>query len=504
MRSVQITNGSSTCRPLLLRQTKKLIQSHGVDLRSFVKCWLRTWQLFRFLSSVLGAVCVSAATNEPSSAPATEGLISRAARICPEPRQLAWQKREIEVLVHFGINTMTQREWGTGRESPSIFNPAKVNPTQWVEAAKLIDAKGLVLVCKHHDGFCLWPTATTEYSVKSAPWLGGEGDLVKLTSEACRKAGIKFGVYLSPADRHEPTFGTSGYNEVYRNQLRELLTHYGEISEVWMDGAFPDGKADTLDFPSYYSLVRQLQPGAVIVSKGPDVRWIGSEMCVPRPAEWSVIPLSTNLDHCSWSDLRAADLGSRPLLKGAVELHWYPAVADIPLNDDWFWDRDSQRTLKSLYQLQKVYEQSVGRNAGLLINLAPSSAGLIPAADVSRLREFGAWLAESFRIDLLANAKRAKRTLVNGVIEFESQLPEPRFANTLAFGEDITLGQHIEKFTVEANDGVEWREVAAGMTVGWKCIVRWKPQPCSSIRVRVLASRAEPVLAAINLYNIRW
>jgi alpha-L-fucosidase len=456
------------------------------------------------LCTVLGAFCAKAQGVKLKSPPPTDDLIARAARVYPAPRQLAWQQREIEVFVHFGLNTMTQREWGSGKESPSIFNPAHANPTQWVEAAKSINAKGLVLVCKHHDGFCLWPSAATEYSVKAAPWLGGKGDLVKMTSEACRAAGIKFGVYLSPADRHDPSFGTEQYNQVYRLQLRELLTHYGEISEVWMDGAFPDGKAETLDFPSYYSLVRELQPGAVIVSKGPDVRWIGSEMCVPRPAEWSVIPLSTNLDHCSWSDLRAADLGTRPLLNGSVELHWYPAVADIPLNDDWFWDRDSQRTLKSLYQLQQVYEQSVGRNAGLLINLAPSSAGLIPAADVSRLREFGTWLRESFRNDLLTDAKREKRTKEDGVVEFELRLPEPRFATTLAFGEDITSGQHIEKFTVEANDGGEWREVAKGMTVGWKRIVRWKPQPCSAIRVQVLASRAEPVLGAVNLYNIRW
>ena len=227
---------------------------------------------------------VTIAPGEP-----IDSIVSKASRVVPSPNQVAWQEREFIAFAHFGMNTFTDREWGDGKESPALFNPTDLDARQWVQAFKAAGMRLLILTAKHHDGFCLWPTATTTHSVKSSPWKNGNGDVVAEVARACREAGLAFGVYVSPWDRHEPSYGDSPrYNELFRAQLRELLTGYGEIAEVWFDGANgegPNGKRQVYDWPSYYRVVRELQPKAVIFGMAPDVRWVGTESGYGRDTE---------------------------------------------------------------------------------------------------------------------------------------------------------------------------------------------------------------------------
>src|SRR5690606_8381803 len=227
-----------------------------------------------------------------------EEMVRKAASVKPTTRQLNWQKLEITGFIHFGINTFTGKEWGDGTESPKLFNPTKLETDQWVRIAKESGIKLLILTAKHHDGFCLWPTNTTDYSIKKAPYKNGEGDILKELAESCKKYDVKIGVYLSPWDRNAKSYGTDQYNEMFRNQLKEVLTNYGKIDEVWFDGANgegPNGKKQEYDWASYYSVIRELQPEAVIAVMGPDVRWVGTETGYGRDTEWSVVP-TNNLD----------------------------------------------------------------------------------------------------------------------------------------------------------------------------------------------------------------
>lgn len=432
------------------------------------------------------------------------GCVTFAGEPVPSFGQLAWQRRELEIMLHFGPNTFTGQEWGSGREGSSEFRPARVDCEQWCSIAKSAGARGVVFTAKHHDGFCLWPSAFTDHSVRRAPWKDGKGDVVRELAEACRRSGLKLGLYLSPADRHEPTFGTPAYNEFYLNQLRELLTQYGEISEVWMDGAFPDGKAETLDFPSFYKLIRELQPNAVIVSKGPDVRWAGNEMGVAREAEWSVLPIPVpSLEH-TWPDLLGKDLGSREKLKDAKYLHWYPAVANRPLNHDWFWDTRSQQTVRTLGELKQDYANTVGRNAGFLLNICPNRDGIIPQPDAFRLRQFGDWLLRSFTTNRIEGAKATVQTNGSGGWAVSYAFPSPVIGNTVVLGEDITQSQRVEKFTVEGLNGGKWRSLGTGLTIGWKRILKFRPQVVEALRVQVTESRAIPVMRTAEVYTVDW
>jgi alpha-L-fucosidase len=426
----------------------------------------------------------------------------------PSVRQLLWSTHEFTVFFHFGVNTLSGSEWGSGQEQPKTFNPTALDAGQWVRAIQSAGASGVVLICKHHDGFCLWPSQFTEHSVRNSPWREGNGDLVREVSEACRKAGLRFGVYLSPGDLHETTYGrdSAAYNEYFRNQLRELLTNYGEISEVWFDGAQPSRLKQAYDFPSYYRLVRELQPNAVIVSKGPDVRWVGNEAGIARESEWSVIPLPTTVEDYDWPDLRAQDLGSRERLKGAKTLHWYPAVCDVSLGPDWFWDPRWDRELKSLDQLKRIYESSVGRNAGLLLNIGPDRRGLIPDSQVRRLKEFGDWMRTSFSTNLLAGVELTLQASpgTNDVAVFEAQLGKTLLANTIVLQEDIAKGQYVERFTVEGKVGDRWFQLATGTTIGRKRILHWPLRSIDGLRLTIHETRGQLHILPPELYRVRW
>ncbi len=319
-------------------------------------------------------------------------IVHKAAGVAPSAAQMAWQEREFTAFAHFGMNTFTDREWGQGTEDPKLFNPTDFDARQWVRAIKDGGMKMLIVTAKHHDGFCLWPSALTTHSVKSSPWKGGRGDVMAEVSAACREEGLAFGVYLSPWDRHEPGYGDSPrYNEHFRGQLRELLTNYGPIAEVWFDGANgegPNGRKQVYDWPSYYKVIRELQPRAVIFGMAPDVRWVGTESGYGRETEWSVVPADVPdpvsaaagsplypLDGAfTPRDLTADDLGSRAKIASAKALAWYPAETDVSIRPGWFYHAKEDGQVKSPEKLVDIYFSSVGRNGVLLLNIPPGQA----------------------------------------------------------------------------------------------------------------------------------
>ena len=455
---------------------------------------------------------------------AVKDLASKAAGVFPSERQLRWQALEFQAFVHFGMNTFTDREWGEGTEDPKLFNPTDFSAGQWVEAVKAAGVRGLIVTAKHHDGFCLWPSRFTEHSVRNSPWRDGKGDVVGEVAAACKKGGLAFGVYLSPWDRHEPSYGDSPrYNEHFKSQLRELLTQYGEISEVWFDGACgegPNGKRQVYDWPGYFALIRELQPNAVISIMGPDARWIGNEAGVTRESEWSVIPVAgfddspdeKNPGGIAHLDAQAKDLGSfgriAEVARQGGRLIWYPGQVDVSIRPGWFYHAAEDDKVKTLDQLLEIYYTSVGGNAQLLLNVPPDKRGRIHENDARRLKELGDRLRATFSVNLAARAKMIvihDNTLVDGVDErgrpsgnsrpgvigAEFDIGGPRTFNVAMVKEDLRQGQRVEAFAFDIWDGKDWVETARGTTVGWKKLLRFPPVTAAKVRVRVLRARGE-------------
>ena len=470
-----------------------------------------------------------------------EEIVRQAANIVPSPRQLAWHEREFIAFAHFGINTFTDREWGDGKESPASFNPTDFDARQWVSVMKAAGMKMLILTAKHHDGFCLWPSKYTEHSVKNSPWRNGKGDVVKEVAQACRDSGIKFGVYLSPWDRHEPTYGDSPvYNEHFRDQLRELLTEYGEISEVWFDGACgegPNGKRQEYDWQSYYRVIRELQPQAVIAIMGPDVRWVGTESGYGRDTEWSVVPNALqNLDAMTGAsqqnpvdaafvprDLTEEDLGSREKIRNATVLTWYPAETDVSIRPGWFYHEIQDDQVKSPEKLVDIYYSSVGRNSVLLLNIPPDKRGRISDADIRSLMGMRAILDQTFKANLVEGARvKASNEKVghegalvldksaatfwttddeveSAVLEFD--FPKQRRFDRVMLQENIRMGQRVEAFRLEAWDGKMWKQFTKGTTIGYKRLLRFPAVTAKKVRLVIDASRTSPTLASFGLYK---
>ena len=469
-------------------------------------------------------------------------IIRKAARIVPTGQQLAWQQNEFIAFAHFGINTFSDREWGEGDEDPSLFNPSDFDPRQWVDVIKRAGMKMLILTAKHHDGFCLWPSQFTDYSVKHIPWKQGKGDVVGDVAGACREAGIKFGIYLSPWDRHEPTYGDSPrYNAYFRNQLRELLTNYGEISEVWFDGACgegPNGKRQQYDWPSFYRVIRELLPNAVIFGMGPDVRWVGTESGEGRDTEWSVLPdVIRACDSFPLSgpfpvdslfipgDRTAEDLGSRELIMTAKTLYWYPSEADVSIRPGWFYHDDQDSLVKSPGQLVDLYFSSVGRNSVLLLNMPPDKRGRIHEADVSSLLEMKKMLDQIFDTNLLTRAEIRVHHEIGGheairmadgdydtfwaadtsetPITIDITFPQADSFDVLMLQENIENGQRIEQFHLEAFIADQWQMVCEGTTLGYKRLLRFDTVRTDRIRLVISQSRLNPELAEVGVYSSR-
>lgn len=466
------------------------------------------------------AACVQAAQDAQSKA-----FVYRAATVTPSPQQLAWQRLEFIGFIHYTVNAFTDREWGDGTESPAIFNPTQLDVRQWVKVCKDAGMKMIILTAKHHDGFCLWPSKCTEHSIKNSPYKNGQGDIVGELAAACREAGLKLGLYLSPWDRHEPTYGDNErYNAFYKSQLGELLSNYGPISEVWLDGAKgPNAKNMEYDFAGYYAIVHELQPTAVIFN-GPDIRWVGNERGFAREAEWSVLPRSRNWRFAQPNE-EAADIGSLDKLAGADTLVWYPAETDVSIRPGWFYHAREDDKVKSVEQLLDIYFNSVGRNSVLLLNLPPDRRGLIHENDVHRLQEFRKVLDAIFAKDLASGATaKADRIKDNNpayaadkivdsdantywttddwttAATIEFTLAGSKTFNVVELGEHIKVGQRVGAFVLEVPDGSGWKEFAKGTTIGYKRLLRFDPVTADRIRLRILDSRLCPTLARFSLY----
>lgn len=429
-----------------------------------------------------------------------EQKVEMAAHLTPTPQQLAWQQLELTAFLHFGINTFTNREWGDGKEDPKLFNPTQLDAEQWVKTLKDAGFKMAILTAKHHDGFCLWPTATTSHSVASSPWKDGKGDVVKEMKEACDKYGLKFGVYLSPWDRNASCYGNSPeYNKFFIEQLTELLSNYGEIHEVWFDGACgegPNGKKQEYDWDQFYKTIQKLQPNAVMAIMGDDVRWVGNEKGYGRETEWSATALvpgiysrSDSINTVLGLKNKSEDLGSRVRLEQATELFWYPSEVDVSIRPGWFYHREEDDKVKSLSTLVDIYFKSVGYNSVLLLNIPPDTRGLIHENDAKRLQELAQYISHTFATDY-GKTSHEKITGKEGD-SFEINITATTPVNTLLLQEDIQNGQRIEAFTVEASINGVWEKISEGTTIGYKRLVRFDDVIADKLRVTINRTRAD-------------
>jgi alpha-L-fucosidase len=427
----------------------------------------------------------------------------------PSPAQLAWQEDELTLFAHFGMNTFTGRGTGLGNEDPKLFNPTALDCNQWVQVAKECGFKGIILTAKHHDGFCLWPTATTSHSVKSSTWKDGKGDVVRELADACKAGGIKLGIYCSPWDRSVTNYDSdpSAYAKYYHQQLTELLSNYGPVYEMWFDG----NKAKVADWPNIIGVVRKLQPSAVI-KQGPrldpileDVRWVGNEQACAMLANWSVYPAPGSVG------------GSQPA-------QWFPVECDTMMIGHWFWDGTPPKDLATLLNF---YYTSVGRNSILLLNVAPDKRGQFSEESVKRLHEFHDALQKIFGTDFAAK-KSAVASNVRGkdgafgadkaldgdknsywatddgvtTATLEVDLGGEQEFNVVRLEEMLTLGQRVAEYKIEAwiDGSKSWQELNHGFTIGYRKLDRFPAVKASKVRLTILQARACPAIKSFGVH----
>lgn len=450
----------------------------------------------------------------------------------PTERQLAWHDLEFYAFVHFNMNTFTNMEWGMGDESPELFNPTELDCKQWARVCKEAGMKGIILTAKHHDGFCLWPSEYTEHSVKNSPWKNGKGDVVRELADACKEYGLKFGVYLSPWDRNHADYGKPEYINYFRNQLRELLTNYGKVYEVWFDGAnggtgYYGGANEErrIDRETYYdwentrAIVRELQPGACMFSDaGPDIRWCGNEEGWARESNWSMI----NKDSVAPGVVSEIEWLRAGLENGT---DWIPSEVDVSIRPGWYYHPAEDHKVKTLPQLLDIYYHSVGRNASLLINFPVDTRGLIHEKDAEQIQKLADAVKSDLSVNLLegkkvsasnvrGNSKKYKaENVLDGISEtswatddevisatLTVDLGEPTEFNRFLAQEDIRLGQRVKSFTLEAFVGDEWKEIATETTIGRKRILRFPNISASQLRINITDSKACPVISNVGIF----
>jgi len=459
---------------------------------------------------------------------------AKATKCVPTARQLVWQQLEFTCFIHFGINTFTGREWGNGKETPTKFNPSKVDTDQWCATAKAAGMRMMMITVKHHDGFCTWQTKyNNQFSVKASPWKKGQGDVLRQLSNSCKKYDLKLGVYLSPADLYQienkeglygnlspyqdsviptspadfqsnPTKGRNApdgkptfkykvddYNRYMLNQLYELLTEYGDIHEVWFDGAHPKRKGGQQYTRSYWTeLIRTLAPHAVIAIKGPDARWCGNERGGTRSSEWSSVAIAGDPKDWTMGDMKARDLGSRKKLISAGFVQWYPCEVDVSIRHGWFW-RNPQQKLRTLDHLYDIYERSVGGNAVFLLNVPPNRDGVFDAPDTKILKALGQ------RINATYGKSATQLTRANDVYTFD----QSTVINRCVIMEDIaTSGQRVETHALDAWVDGKWLEIAKAQTIGYKKILRFSEITTHKIRLRILDQRLTAKISHVSVH----
>jgi len=442
----------------------------------------------------------------------------------PSERQLHWQEMEVNAFLHFTVNTFTDREWGLGDEDPSVFSPTAFDPDQIASALAVAGMQGVILTCKHHDGFCLWPTRTTEHSIAHSAWRDGHGDVVKDISAAAHRHGLEFGVYLSPWDRNAASYGTPEYVEMYRAQLRELLTGYGPLFEVWYDGANGGDGRTYYGWEQTWDLVRQLQPGAVIFSDvGPDVRWVGNEKGFAAETSWETYdPVGEDGGAAAPGYVKADE--NQTGQRGAS--HWLPAECDVSIRPGWFYHESEDGKVKSAAELFDLYTHCVGRGANLLLNVPPDRRGRLHEEDVKTLADFGGLLRLAFRTNLALHANLIPSNVRGGSPKFDAHklvdgdrytywstddkvtTPElivdfgkEQSFNLLRLRENIKLGQRIEEFAFDKWTGTKWEEFSSGTSIGACRLVRLSsPVSAKRIRLRITKSPVCIALSELGVY----
>lgn len=433
---------------------------------------------------------------------------------------------EYYAFIHFNMNTFTNKEWGYGDESPSTFNPTNLDTDQWAEVIKNSGMKGIIITAKHHDGFALWPSNYTSHSVKNSPWKNGEGDLIKDLEKSCRKFGLKLGIYLSPWDRNHPDYGTKKYISYFRNQLTELLTNYGEIFEVWFDGAnggsgFYGGtneirkvdKKTYYDWENTHKIIRELQPNAVIFSDaGPDIRWVGNEKGYANKTTWSNIYKDSVYggmpDYYKFSS--GQENGS----------HFIPTETDVSIRPGWYYHPEEDDKVKSLEKLIDIYFNSVGLNSSLLLNIPVDTRGLIHENDTKRLYELNNYIRNTFSNNFLMESKMyfndtshpinklidnkistmcPFKTKLNNVIEIS--LNENKIVDIFKISENINLGQRVKKFRLQALVDDIWVTIEEGTTIGSKRLIKFDPIDIKKLKFTIIDSKDIPIISEIGIYK---
>lgn len=461
--------------------------------------------------------------------------------IVPAARQTAFQESGFHAFLHYGMNTFTDMEWGDGKASPKNFQPSQQNTDQWVAALQKAGVKGVILTAKHHDGFCLWPTKTTEYCIRNSPYRDGKGDVMQELRVSCDKYGMKLGFYLSPWDRNSEYYGTPEYDDFYVAQLTELLTQYGDIFCVWLDGAcgaHMDGKQKQVyDFARYYATIRQLQPNSIISNCGPDIRWVGNEGGYARESEWNVVPefacdtqviaeSSQQADDPAFRnrtfDVVADDLGSREVLAQYNRFMWYPAEVDVSIRPGWFYHKKEDGRVRSLNNLLHIYYTSVGGNSTLLLNVPPTKEGLLHQNDVKRLAELGAEIRKGVADPVsiahietpAAEAGFAKEDLLSDDMacytpqqEAESyditlQFARAQKIDKLLLKEQCDYSQRVESYEIYTR--LHGKETLAyrGTTIGFcRFALFRKPVQADGVRLRIIGCRSKPYLRQVQVYG---
>lgn len=439
--------------------------------------------------------------------------------VIPNHRQKQMQELGFYAFVHYGLNTFTSKEWSRGKDSPRKFNPRRQNTDQWAAAVKAAGAKGIILTAKHHDGFCLWPTKTTSYSIQNSPYQNGKGDIVREVSESCRKYGLKFGLYLSPWDRNSALYGAPAYDDFYCRQLTELLTNYGDVFCMWFDGACAagrDGKPkQRYDFKRYFDLIHSIQPGCALSNCGPDIRWVGNEAGIARKSEWNVVPSAlcdesyiASLSQQGVNDVRKLqkvnqrerDLGSREFLADYDDFMWYPAEVNVSIRFGWFYHWWQFPTIKSVKKLLHIYNTAVGGNSLFLLNIPPDKNGLFAKADVKRLRALGQKIQGQFASRILQTDFMTDKEAES----YEKQItfPSPVQVRTVALKEDTDFSQRVERFKLTFYLGQTKVAVHSATVIGFsKFVILKNPVMCDRVVLSIQACRRNPKIKTLAFYQ---
>lgn len=441
----------------------------------------------------------------------------------PTEAQVEWQKMGYYMFVHFGPNTFTDLEWGSGSENPEVFDPESLDCDQWAQTAKSAGMKGIIITAKHHDGFCLWPSKYSTHTIRESKWRDGKGDVLRELSEACKKYDLKFGIYLSPWDRNHPDYGTPEYNQVFASMIEEVLTGYGPVFEFWLDGANgegPNGRKQVYDWDLFHKTIYKYQPNTIIFSDiGPGCRWVGNEDGIAGTTNWSTINAAGFEPGAGAPDRKILNEGQ----EGGTA--WVPAECDVSIRPGWFYSAATDDKVKSLDHLMKIYYGSIGRNGNLLLNIPVDRRGLIHGNDSARLMEFKNQIDKNFEENIASDSKvsvyqgeqllsKSEKFLTDGNFEsyysgpandqsisFEIDLKDAREITCILLQEYIPLGQRVKKFSVEYWDGNKFVKVDEQTTIGFKRILQFPKVNTSRVRINILESLSCPLISEVKLFN---